>query len=302
MELQRTPDRYFENLDHYDFTPHYCDICDEEGNQLRIHYVDEGEGDETLVLLHGEPTWSYLYRHMIPPLVAAGYRVLAPDLIGFGRSDKPTNRNDYSYRRHVDWMKCWMEGLQLEGVTLFCQDWGGLIGLRLVATEDQRFSRVITANTFLPTGEHPPSEAFVAWRNYSQEVHSFPVAQIIQGGSTRTLNEAEQSAYDAPFPNESYKSGARQFPILVPTEPDDPEALINKELWQQLDVYNKPWLTLFSDKDPVTAGGDHFFQARVPGCQNQPHKVMRGGGHFLQEDCSEELCAAIIDFMTANLC
>ncbi|WP_426416477.1 haloalkane dehalogenase [Aestuariirhabdus sp. LZHN29] len=299
MELLRTPDSRFLDLPDYPFAPHYADLNDPEGNQLRMHYVDEGAGAETLLLLHGEPSWSYLYRHMIAPLVAAGYRVLAPDLIGFGRSDKPPQRGDYSYKRHVQWLQCWLDTLKLEGITLFCQDWGGLLGLRLVASQPQRFARVVTANTFLPTADRPPSEAFMGWRNYSQEVHCFPVGSVIQRGCLRTLSDEECAAYDAPFLNETYKSGARQFPLLVPIEQDDTEAEVNRQAWTQLVQYRKPWLTLFSDADPITAGGDRAFQKLIPGCQGQPHKVMPGG-HFLQEDCSEELCRAIIVFIEQN--
>ncbi|RRJ84113.1 haloalkane dehalogenase [Aestuariirhabdus litorea] len=299
MDLLRTPDSRFSDLPDYPFEPRYAELTDPEGNHLRMHYVDEGQGDETLLLLHGEPSWSYLYRHMIPPLVAAGYRVLAPDLIGFGRSDKPARRGDYSYPRHLQWLQCWLDLLQLQGITLFCQDWGGLLGLRLLASEPARFARVVTANTFLPTAEREASEAFLGWRRYSQEVHCFSAGEILQRGTQRSLSKAESEAYEAPFPNESYKQGARQFPMLVPVAADDPQALANREAWQSLMAFQRPWLTLFSDGDPITAGGDRVFQKLIPGCQGQPHQLMPGG-HFLQEDCSEALSRAIIDFIRQN--
>ncbi|MCL6416791.1 haloalkane dehalogenase [Aestuariirhabdus sp. Z084] len=299
MELLRTPDSRFSDLADYPFMPHYAEIADPEGNHLRMHYVDEGKGSETLLLLHGEPSWSYLYRHMIPPLVAAGYRVLAPDLVGFGRSDKPSQRSDYSYQRHFQWLQCWLEGLDLQGITLFCQDWGGLLGLRLVASQPGRFARVVTANTFLPTAESPPGEAFLQWRQFSQEVHCFEVGEMVQMGCTRALTAQELAAYDAPFLNESYKQAARQFPVLVPVETNDSQAMVNRDAWKQLEQFPGAWLTLFSDGDPITAGGDKVFQQRIPGCQGQPHRLM-SGGHFLQEDCSDALCSAIIDFIEQN--
>jgi haloalkane dehalogenase len=268
---------------------------------LRVHYVDEGPRNAPPVLLvHGEPSWSYLYRKMIPILTAAGHRVVAPDLIGFGRSDKPVRREEYTYQRHVDWMRSVLEELNLRDVTLVCQDWGGLIGLRLVAEHDHRFARVVAANTFLPTGDRPAGKAFLAWRQYSQDTPDFHVGGIIKGGCATELSPEIIAAYDAPFPDDRYKAGARQFPTLVPITPDDPAAPANRKAWEVLQQWRKPFLTAFGDRDPVTAGGDKLFQELIPGCKGQPHTTIAGGGHFLQEDNGEELAQVVVDLMKAG--
>jgi haloalkane dehalogenase len=251
-------------------------------------------------LLHGEPSWSYLYRKMIPVLVAAGQRVIAPDLVGFGRSDKPARREDYTYQRHVDWMLGLICTLDLEHITLVCQDWGGLIGLRLVAEHGHRFDRVVAANTFLPTGDEPVPPAFSAWQKFSQEVPEFPVGQIIQMGCVTTLPPEVIRGYEAPFPEERYKAGARQFPLLVPTHPDDPAAEPNRKAWQALRRWRKPFLTAFSDQDPITRGADAVLQREIPGAHGQPHTTIRDAGHFLQEDKGEELAAIVLDFLQRN--
>jgi haloalkane dehalogenase len=293
MEALRTPDDRFAALPGYAFAPHYLDA-----GGLRVHYLDEGpRAAAPLLLLHGEPSWSYLYRKMLPILVAAGHRVVAPDLVGFGRSDKPAARADYTYQRHVDWMRAVLTGLDLHGVTLVCQDWGGLIGLRLVAEHAERFARVVAANTFLPTGDLDPGPAFLAWRKFSQEVPEFPVGRIVRGGCTSELPPAVVAAYDAPFPEERYKAGARQFPLLVPASPDDPAAEPNRAAWRVLEGWEKPFLTAFSDSDPITAGADRMLQERIPGARGLPHTTIAGGGHFLQEDRGEELARAVIDFV-----
>jgi haloalkane dehalogenase len=300
MEALRTPDERFEGLPDYPFAPHYVEVPAGDGTgTLRVHHVDEGPRDasETLLLMHGEPSWSYLYRTMIPPLVAAGYRVVAPDLVGFGRSDKPAARDDYTYQRHVDWITAWLEAVDLRGITLVCQDWGGLLGLRLVAEHGDRFARVVAANTFLPTGDRPPGEGFLNWQHFSQTVDDFAVGVIISMGSTSELPPAVVAAYDAPFPDDSFKAGARQFPLLVPTSPDDPAAEPNRAAWKELEQWTKPFLTAFSDKDPVTRGGEKVLQAAIPGAAGQPHTTIAGGGHFLQEDCGPELAVVVIDFI-----
>lgn len=224
MQVLRTPDERFVGLPDFDFSANYTEIRDEDGTELRIHYLDEGPKDgEVVLLLHGEPSWSFLYRTMIPILVAKGFRIIAPDLVGFGRSDKPSDRKDYTYQRHIDWMQhALIQNLDLSDVTLVCQDWGGLIGLRLVAENPQRFARVVAANTMLPTGDHTPSEDFLKWRKFSQEVPEFPAGGILQGATVTELSSEVIAAYDAPFPDESYKEGARQFPLLVPIRADDP--------------------------------------------------------------------------------
>lgn len=298
MQALRTPDERFANLPGFNFSPHYLQVDDCEGGELRLHYLDEGAAEAPVVLmLHGEPSWCYLYRKMIPLVVAAGYRVIAPDLIGFGRSDKPTQRTDYTYQRHVDWIRALLTQLDLNGITLVCQDWGGLIGLRLVAEHPERFARVVAANTMLPTGDHPLGEAFEQWRSYSQTTPVFPTAMIIKRSVTCELPPEVIAAYDAPFPDESYKEGARQFPTLVPASPDDPAAPANRKAWQTLMKFDKPFLTAFSDKDPITAGGARVLHKLIPGCAGQPHTTIENGGHFLQEDQGETLAKVVIDFM-----
>ena len=301
MQILRTPDERFANLPGYAFAPHYVEVPSGDGARLRVHYVDEGPADADPVLcLHGEPSWSYLYRKMIPILVAAGHRVVAPDLVGFGRSDKPAERSDYSYQRHVDWLRATIEALELRRITLVCQDWGGLLGLRLVGEHPDRFVRVVAANTFLPTGDTAPSEAFLAWRKFSQNVPAFPAGRILQGATQTELSPEEVAAYDAPFPDESYKSGARQFPLLVPIAPDDPAAAANRAAWQALERFEKPFLTAFSDGDAVTRGSDVAFQQRICGAHGQQHVTIAGGGHFLQEDRGEELARVVTGFIAAT--
>ena len=248
-------------------------------------------------MLHGEPSWCYLYRKMIPIIAAAGLRAVVPDLIGFGRSDKPTSQDDYSYAAHVGWMTAFVERLDLRGVTLVCQDWGGLIGLRVAAEHPDRFARIVAANTFLPTGDAPAGEAFLRWQEFSQKAPSLPIGNIVKGGCTTDVPPEVVAAYDAPFPDDTYKAGARKFPLLVPTRPDDPASDANRNAWGVLRAWKKPFLCAFSDEDPITRGGDRGFQEVVPGTKGQPHTTIKGGGHFLQEDKGEELAAAVVDFV-----
>jgi len=293
MDILRTPDERFARLPGFPFEPHYVEV-----DGLRIHYVDEGPREaDPVLLLHGEPSWCYLYRKMIPVLAAAGHRAVAPDLVGFGRSDKPAAREDYTYQRHVDWMRGLIEALDLRNATLVGQDWGGLIGLRLVAENEDRFARVVAANTFLPTGDRPPGEAFLGWQRFSQTAPEFHIGRIIQGGTATVLPDDVVAAYDAPFPDDTYKAGARQFPMLVPTKPDDPASAANRKAWEVLRRWEKPFLCAFSDSDPITAGGDRAFQAEVPGTKGQPHTTITGAGHFLQEDKGEDLAAAVNAFL-----
>ena len=295
MKVLRTPDERFEGLADWPFAPHYADIRGPEGASLRMAYVDEGPRDGAPVLLmHGEPSWSYLYRHVIPRLVAKGHRVLAPDLIGFGRSDKPAARADYTYERHVDWMSQWFTGLDLSGVVLFCQDWGGLLGLRLVAAFPERFAGVIAGNTHLPVGTGS-SEGFDAWLHMSQTIPVMPIGGILNMGTGRQLTDAEIAAYDAPFPDETFKEGARQFPALVPITPGHASVAENQAAWKVLEAFEKPFLTAFSDNDPVTRGGEAVFKARVPGAAKEAHVILPGG-HFLQED-SPDAIADLLDDM-----
>ncbi len=301
MDVLRTPDDRFDALPGYPFAPQYVDVPRGDGTDetLRVHVVDEGPRDatKTVLLLHGEPSWSYLYRTMIPVITAAGCRAVAPDLVGFGRSDKPTERADYTYARHVDWIRAVLESLDLRDITLVCQDWGGLIGLRLAAEEEERFARIVAANTFLPTGDTPPGKGFLAWQSFSQTTPDFAIGQIINMGTTTDLPPEVIAAYDAPFPDDSYKAGARQFPMLVPTTPDDPASAANRAAWKVLEQWEQPFLTAFSDADPITKGGDAVFQARIPGAAGQAHTTTTGGGHFLQEDRGPELAQTVVSFI-----
>jgi haloalkane dehalogenase len=283
LKVMRTPDEAFAGINDFPFAPHYAEIGDgADGAALRVHYVDEGPRDAPVVLMmHGEPSWSYLYRHMIGPVTAAGLRVVAPDLIGFGKSDKPSKKMDYSYARHVAWMRRWIEQLDLKNMTLVCQDWGSLIGLRLVAEMPDRFSGVVLSNGGLPEGG-PAPRAFALWRAFSKWSPVFPIGKIINAGTKRALSDAEIAAYNAPFPDGTYKAGARIFPSFVPFEsnvavPDQ------KKAWAVFDRWDKPFLCCFSDGDPVTRGGEGRWIGRVPGTQGQPHSTLKGG-HFIQED------------------
>ncbi|HYD86444.1 MAG TPA: haloalkane dehalogenase [Vitreimonas sp.] len=297
MQVLRTAEERFAQLPDFAYAPHYSDIAHAPGVTLRIAHIDEGPRTAApVLLLHGEPTWSFLYRKIIAGLVAKGRRAVAPDLIGFGRSDKPAAREDYTFERHVRWMTDWLDATDLRDITLFCQDWGGLIGLRLVAAMPERFARVIAANTGLPTG-HGATPAFDAWLNFSQTTPIFPTSQIVNGGSVRELTQAERDAYDAPFPDETYKAGARAFPALVPVRPEQASVQENLAAWGVLERFEKPFLTAFSDNDPITRGGERVFQARVPGAKDQPHVTIAGGGHFLQEDQPEQIAALIDSFI-----
>ncbi len=298
MQFLRTPDERFDRLPDFPYAPHYLTVVDAaSGVALRMHYVDEGPAQAPpILLLHGEPSWSFLYRKMIPPLLTAGHRVISPDLIGFGRSYKPSAIEDYSYQRHVDWMSAFLKVLDLEQIVLCCQDWGGLIGLRLVAEHGHRFDKVLAANTFLPTGDHSLGEAFHQWRDYARKVEVLPVGNIVARGCIYPLTPEEIAAYDAPFPDESYKAGARAFPQLVPASPDDPAAAPNRQAWGTLMRWDKPFLTAFSDRDPITQGADAVLQKLIPGAQGRTHRTLNGGGHFLQEDVGVELAMVLSAF------
>ena len=292
MKALRTPDERFANLPGYPFEPHYLDV----GEGLRMHYVDEGSGDPVL-MLHGEPSWSYLYRKMIPIFVDAGYRAVAPDLIGFGKSDKLDFRGDYTYERHVSWVCDFLVALDLREITLICQDWGSLIGLRLAAENPDRFARLVVSNGFLPTGDRPPGDAFLAWQKFSQEVPEMPIGRIVNGGCVSDLSDDVIAAYDAPYPDESFKEGARQFPTLVPTSPDDPASAANRKAWDVLAQWKKPVLTAFGDSDPITRGADRHIRQMIPGAEGQPHTTIEGAGHFVQEDKGEELARIVVDWL-----
>jgi haloalkane dehalogenase len=297
----RTPDSCFAGLEDYPYEPHYIDV-----DGLRMHYVDEGDPSAAPVLmLHGEPTWSYLYRHMIPVCAAAASRVIAPDLIGFGKSEKPTHKHDYSYQRHVDWMTGFVQALDLRGITLFCQDWGALIGLRVAAENDDRFDRIVVGNGALPTVDghtRPPlrnAMAFLTWRAFATYSPVFPVSRIVNAGCERSLSKGERRAYDAPFAVPDSTAGARAFPKLVPISPRDPAVQQNRAAWEALGRWRKPFLTVFSDRDPIMRGGERLFQAHVPGAAGQPHSTPHAG-HFLQEDAGPELARQVNELIAST--
>ncbi|HIF98483.1 MAG TPA: alpha/beta fold hydrolase [Myxococcales bacterium] len=336
MDVLRTADSRFENLPGYPFAPVYTEVPDGEGGRLRIHHVDEGDADAPAVLcMHGQPTWSYLYRHMIPLLTGAGLRVLAPDLVGYGRSDKPARREDYSYQRQVDWLNAWLVANDVKGATFFGQDWGGLIGLRMVAENPDRFDRVVIANTGLPvpgplpdaiveqvrsfrkegptptlpevmaalsnTEGAPFPVAFAYWQKWCWETEDLPVGLAVTGTlDGRTATPEETAAYDAPFPDPQYKMGPRAMPSHVPSLPGDPSEEANRQAWAVFEKWEKPFLTAFVDNDPVSRGGDVVFQERIPGAAGQPHQTIQGGGHFVQEGRADALSQIIVDFVKAR--
>ncbi|MCR9106247.1 MAG: haloalkane dehalogenase [Gammaproteobacteria bacterium] len=330
MQYKRTPDTRFDALEDYPFAPHYLHVDDTEGGQLRMHYLDEGPADGAIVLLlHGQPSWSYLYRYMIGPLVDAGCRVIAPDLIGFGRSDKPTQRQDYTYARHVAWMSDWLIQMNLSTVTVFMQDWGSLIGLRLVAAFPERFARVVLANGGLPAGPIPQRFApalraayqelpviaaseldarfrdtsglpgFLYWRKFAAESAEIARPGMFMDaiGNATPLTVAARAAFDAPFPDESFIAGVRQFPTLVPLFADEPEVAQNAAAWQVLEQFDKPFLLAFADDDPVSEPLQAPFLERVPGCKGMPHRTISPAGHFLQQDQPAQCVQAILDVM-----
>lgn len=283
MNVIRTPEERFKRLSNYPFSPNYLEV-----DGMRMHYVDEGPKDGTVILMmHGEPSWSYLYRHMIPVCVAAGHRVIAPDLIGFGKSDKLSDMSDYSYKKHMDWMQSFIDQLELKDITLVCQDWGSLIGLRLAAENEPRFKAIAVGNGMLPTGDEGRiPTAFKIWQKFAMHSPWFPIARIVSLGTFKGFSKEERRAYDAPFPSSKYKAGARAFPRLVPTTPNDPANGANKAAWKILEKWEKPFLTLFSNGDPIMKGLDKIFLNRIPGTKGMPHKTLTGG-HFLQEDSGD---------------
>ena len=304
MKSVRTPDNRFANIANWPYEPVYTTVAAGDGTSdaLRIAHYEPGPKDatNTSLVMHGEPSWSFLYRKMMSAFVAAGHRVIAPDLVGFGRSDKPVDTSDYTYERHVAWMNEWIRTNDFTNLTLVCQDWGGLIGLRVATENVDRFTRIVIANTGLPEAARQPSDAFRAWQKYSQEVPVFDVGKLVNGGCATQLSVEEIAAYDAPFPDETYKAGARIFPTLYPDGEDHPSNIANKKAWEVLRAWTKPFLTSFSDQDAVTGGGQKVFDRDVPGAQGQPHVIITGGGHFLQEDKGEEFAAVVNQFIVAN--
>ena len=292
MKIVRTPDERFANLPDFPYEPHYVDVLD-----MRMHYVDEGAGDEVVLCLHGEPSWSFLYRKIIKVL-APHYRVVAPDLIGFGRSDKPIELEDYTYEMHHDSIVAFIKALDLKHITLVCQDWGGLLGLPIATEYPDRFARLVIMNTGLPTGEQKVTEGFKQWLAFAERVgRALPISLLFQRSAVAELSPEVLAAYEAPFPDESYKAGAAQFPLIVPVTPDAPAAEAMRQTRQRLEKWEKPTLVMFSDSDPVTAGGDRYFRKNIPGAQEQPNIVIEGAGHFLQEEKGEEIGTHIHEFI-----
>jgi len=292
-QVLHTPEERFAGLPDFPYQPRWTEV-----GGLRVAHLDAGPAtSDPVLLMHGEPTWSFLYRKMIPVLVAAGHRVVVPDLVGFGRSDKPADAGDYSYRNHVAWMTAWLRANDLRRLTLFCQDWGSLIGLRLAAEMPERFDRIVLGNGGLPTGATPMPAAFRLWRAYARWSPWFPIGRIVNAGCVTKLGAAEIAAYDAPFPEERYKIAARLFPGFVPSTPGDPERASNERAWQVFERWQKPFLTLFSSGDPITRGGEKSWQQRVPGARGQPHAIVRRAGHFLQEDQGPQVAQTVADFI-----
>lgn len=295
MSVIRTPEERFSNIPNFPYKPQYVEI-----NGLRVHYLDEGSG-EPVVCLHGEPTWSFLYRKMVP-LLASEHRVVAPDFIGFGRSDKYTEADEYTYEMHRDTLLKFIEALDLDRITVVVQDWGGLIGLRVAGMAPERFTRLVIMNTGLPTGDENISEGFLNWRNFVERTPDLPIGMIVQTATVqgKNIHEDVVAAYEAPFPDASYKVGARVWPLMVPIKPDDPASAELRLARQGMAKWNKPALVMFSDKDPITKGGDLFFRALIPTAKDQPEIVIKNAGHFLQEDKGEEIAERILEFIVRS--
>ncbi len=300
MKLLRTPDERFAELEGYAFEPRYSEVMDEDGSAIRIHHLDQGPRDGSpILLMHGNPTWSYLYRKWIPTLAAAGHRVVAMDLVGCGRSDKPAERSDYTQARHVDWLSKWLTGLDLRDVSLFCQDWGGTLGLHLVAEHPERFARVVASNTGMPLGEGE-SPFMKMWVGMMRNAPQFPMDQMLPSGMTHAITPGELAAYKAPFPDPSYEAGICQFPLLIAVQPDNPGVPLNRAAWEKLARFEKPFLTLWGALDPASGSAYKALQAHIPGAAGQPHHVLPDANHFIQEDAPEELVERLLGFIAAT--
>ncbi len=305
MELLRTPDDCFADLPDFPYEPHYAVISDldaDHSGALRMAWVEAGPDDgPAVVLLHGEPSWSFLYRTMLPTLAEAGLRAIAPDLVGFGRSDKPTDIADHTYARHVEWTRALLaDVLDLRAVTLVGQDWGGLIGLRLVAENPERFARVVAANTGLPAGDHPMPQIWHRFKDTVQQAETLDIGRLVRSGCRRPMSPQVQAGYDAPFPDESFKAGPRAMPGLVPIRPDDPASEANRAAWATLTTMTLPVLVAFSDSDPITAAMGPILRNALPGAQGRTHPTIADAGHFLQEDAGPELAAQVVDFVATT--
>ena len=301
MRALRTPQDRFAALPDFGYPPRYADV-----GGLRMAYVAAGPPDgEPVLLLHGEPSWSFLYRKVLPVLADAGLRAIAADLVGFGRSDKPAEMSDHSYARHVEWVRAFaFDALGLTGITLVGQDWGGLIGLRLVAEHPDRFARVVAANTGLPTGDQPMPEVWLRFREVVRTAPTLNVSRLVQSGCQTALAPEVLAAYEAPFPDPAFAAAVRAMPNLVPATPDDPAARLasaaNRAAWDQLRAWDKPFLVAFSDRDPITGAMAPILKRAIPGAAGLDHPVIEGAGHFLQEDAGERLGTVIAAFVRAH--
>jgi len=302
MRALRTPTDRFDHLPDFPYEPRFAEVPDGDGDHVRMAYVEAGPADGPVaLLLHGEPSWSFLYRHVMRVLAESGVRAVAPDLVGFGRSDKPADPADHSYARHVEWVRALsLDALDLREVTLVGQDWGGLIGLRLVAEHPDRFARVVAANTGLPTGDQQMPEIWWQFRRAVEGADELDVSRFVQAGCRQPLPDDVRAAYDAPFPDQSYVAGPKVMPTLVPTAPDDPATEANRAAWARLTAWRKPFLVAFSDGDPITADMAPVLRRAVPGADGIDHPTLEGAGHFLQEDAGERLGQEIARFMSAH--
>jgi haloalkane dehalogenase len=294
MRVLRTPEERFTGLPGFPFEPRYAEV-----GGLRMAYVEAGPADGPVVLLlHGEPSWSFLYRHVIRVLAGAGIRAVAPDLVGFGRSDKPASIADHSYARHVEWVRALtLDALGLRDITLVGQDWGGLLGLRLAAEHPDRFAAIVAANTGLPTGDHPMPDVWWEFRRAVENAPSLDIARFVQSGCRTELAPPVRAAYDAPFPDESYRAGPRAMPGLVPVRPDDPASAANRAAWEVLRGWDKPFLCAFGDSDPITGAMAPILRTHVPGARGREHPTLANAGHFLQEDAGERLGEIVAGFV-----
>jgi haloalkane dehalogenase len=299
VKTLRTPEDRFADIPDFPYQPHYCELDDDEGGQLRVAWIEAGPAHaDPVLMLHGEPTWSFLYRKMIPVLVAAGHRVICPDLVGFGRSDKPTRLEDHTYARHVEWLRALaFDVLDLQRVTLVAQDWGGLLGLRLAAEHPERFGHIVVANTGLPTGDFNMPEIWWRFREAIQNAPSVDVGGFVESGCLHPISPAVRAAYNAPFPDDTYCVAPRAMPGLLPTTPDDPASEPNRRAWAALSASPTPMLVAFSDGDPITGAMGPIFRGNMRGAQGIEHPTIHGAGHFIQEDGGEELARHIVDFL-----
>jgi haloalkane dehalogenase len=302
MQILRTPEARFANLVDWSYEPRYRSVTTDDGLTLRYHFVDEGPRDAApVLLLHGNPSWSYIHRHMIAGLVANGHRVIALDLMGLGRSDKPDDPGDYTLARHLDWMEQWLVGEDLHDVTLYCQDWGGTTGLCLVARQPERFARVVASNTGLPAGEGT-NKFMDDWLAFSQSVEEMHVSKMVRGIMAHRLSEDEARAWDAPFPDATYQASIKQFPLLIPLQADNPGVPITQAAWEFFADWTKPFLTVFGALDPIAAkpGAHRKLQHRIPGATRQPHVMLEDANHFIQEDAPKQLVEIIDAFVRTD--